>query len=161
MTDEAPSPPPITTGTASILLVLYALLYFLPFYASSSTRPSPTLSRDAPSVIRARIRSVTISCFFCLAATAIILTSTAGASPSGILHLTGIWPPALPDTLRVLSLTALLFLGPLFHYFIIDSGWQEWLHLAPFHELHSEWTAWRNIVVVRFLNPPYCFVHPF
>ncbi|KAK0623451.1 hypothetical protein B0T14DRAFT_564807 [Immersiella caudata] len=145
--DEIPAPPPITTETASILLVLYALLYFLPFYASSTTRPSPTLSRDAPSVIRARIRSVTISCFFCLAATAIILTNTAGVSPSTILHLTGIWPLALLDTLRVLSLTALLFLGPLFHYFIVDSGWQDWLRLTPFHELHAEWTTWRNIVI--------------
>ncbi|KAK0646047.1 hypothetical protein B0T16DRAFT_328127, partial [Cercophora newfieldiana] len=146
-TDEAPAPPPINPRTASILLVLYALLYFLPFYASSTTRPSPTLSRDAPSVIRARIRSVTISCFLCLAATAVILTNIAGASPSSILHLTGIWPPALPETLGVLSLTALLFLGPLFHYFIVDSGWQDWVQLVPIHELHSEWTTLRNIVV--------------
>ncbi|KAK3357452.1 hypothetical protein B0T25DRAFT_158838 [Lasiosphaeria hispida] len=142
---DAP-PPPITTRTASALLVLYALVYFLPFYASKITRPSITLSRDAPSVIRARIRSVTISCLLCGAATSGILAKAANASVFDILHLTGIWPAAVLGSGRVLFLTALLFAGPLFSYFIVDSGWREWARLEPFHELWEEWPAWRNIV---------------
>ncbi|OAA57866.1 CaaX prenyl proteinase Rce1 [Niveomyces insectorum RCEF 264] len=56
------TPPPISTGTAVALLVLYTVVYVAPFYLSPLTRPSATLSRDAPSVIRARIASVTLSC---------------------------------------------------------------------------------------------------
>jgi len=143
-----PPPPPITTRTASVLLVLYALLYFLPFYASANTRPSPTLSRDAPSVIRARIRSVLTSCFLCLAFTAAILTksSAAAASPSDVLHITGLWPPALAASARTTLLTALLFLGPLFRSLVVDAGWRDWARLAPLRDLWAEWTLWRNIV---------------
>ncbi len=134
--------------------MLYALSYFIPFYLSHTTRPSPTLSRDAPSVIRARIRSVTLSCLTCTGLTYVVL-SRAGAgatTPREALHLLGLWPPALWDSLRALSLTALLFAGPLFSYFVVERGWAAWLRLAPVRELWSEWTAWRNIIAVRL--PP-------
>lgn len=145
--DDTPAPPPITTTTAWLLLVLYALSYFVPFYFTSTTRPSPTLSRDDISVIRSRIRLVTTSCFLCLASTALILTKTASASFPTVLHLTGLWPPALYDSLCCLLLTALLFLGPLFHYFIVDSGWEEWTTLTPLREIFTEWTTYRTIIV--------------
>lgn len=144
-----PPPPPITVGAASALLVLYALSYFVPFYLSPTTRPSGTISRDAPSVIRARIRSVTLSCFLCTAATYVVLSRAGGATPAAALHLLGIWPPALADSLRVLGLTALLFAGPLFSYLVVNRGWRDWLRLAPVKELWQEWTTWRNIVAVR------------
>ncbi|KAK4242592.1 hypothetical protein C8A03DRAFT_29186 [Achaetomium macrosporum] len=146
-----PPPPPISTGTAILLIVLYALSYFVPFYLSPTTRPSPTLSRDAPSVIRARIRSVTLSSLLCTAATYVVLSCAgAGASepitPREALHLLGLWPAALWDSCRVLFLTALLFLGPLFSYFIVERGWADWMKLAPIKEVWEEWTTWRNII---------------
>ncbi|KAK3380044.1 hypothetical protein B0T24DRAFT_180056 [Lasiosphaeria ovina] len=144
--DEPPAPPPISTAAASVLVVVYALVYFLPFYASPTTRPSPTLSRDAPSVIRARIRSVSISCLLCCAATLAVLTRGADASPADALHLMGLWPPALADTARAVLLTALLFAGPLFAYFVVDVGWREWLRLEPVLALWEDWMTWRNIV---------------
>ncbi|KAL2020266.1 hypothetical protein VTK56DRAFT_8590 [Thermocarpiscus australiensis] len=144
--DAAPPPPPFTKGTAYILLVLYALCYFVPFYLSRTTRPSPTLSRDAPSVIRARIRSVSLSCLLCTGVTYVVLSRAAGATPPEALHLLGLWPPALWDSVRVLSLTALLFAGPLFSYFVVERGWREWIRLAPVREVWEEWTTWRNIV---------------
>ncbi|KAK1751649.1 hypothetical protein QBC47DRAFT_72933 [Echria macrotheca] len=143
---DDPPPPPITTGTASLLLVLYALAYFLPFYASSTTRPSPTLSRDAPSVIRARIRSVTLTCVLCTLSTFAILSTTAGAPPPTILHLTGIWPAAVVDALRALLLTALLFAGPLFHALVVESGYRPSAWTAALAEVWTEWPAWRNLV---------------
>jgi prenyl protein peptidase len=157
-----PPPPPITTGTATLLIALYALSYFVPFYLSPTTRPSPTLSRDAPSVIRARVRSVTLSSLLCTAFTYVVL-SRAGAgtseaiTPWEALHLLGLWPAALWDACRVLSLTALLFLGPLFSYFVVERGWAEWMRLAPVKEVWEEWTTWRNIIAVSrppsFLSP--------
>lgn len=151
----SPPPPPISVGTASVLLAVYALVYFLPFYVSKTTRPSPTLSRDAPSVIRARIRSVTISCLLCGATTAAILARGAGAPASYILHLTGVWPPALLDSARALFLTALLFAGPLFSSLVVDAGWRDWISGDPFRELWNDWTVWRNIVAVRSPSPPF------
>ncbi|KAH8879388.1 Abi-domain-containing protein [Thozetella sp. PMI_491] len=140
------TPPPITPRTAAVLLVLYALIYFLPFYTSQLTRPSPTLSRDAPSVIRARITSVLVSCFFACLATYLILVNEAKAGVDDALHFMGIWPVAVVDSLRALLLTALLFLGPLFSYLVVDRGYREWLRLDPLKEVWAEWTTWRNIV---------------
>ncbi|KAH6636607.1 hypothetical protein F5144DRAFT_628629 [Chaetomium tenue] len=143
-----PPPPPITTRAAYGLIALYALSYFIPFYLSRTTRPSPTLSRDSPSVIRARIRSVTLSCLACTAATYVVV-SRAGAgttTPLEALHLLGLWPVALWDSLRVLFLTALLFAGPLFSYLVVDRGWADWARLEPLREVWSEWTTWRNII---------------
>ncbi|KAK3692756.1 hypothetical protein B0T22DRAFT_24839 [Podospora appendiculata] len=141
-----PTQPPISTRTASLLIALYALVYFVPFYFSRTARPSPTLSRDAPSVIRARIGSVTVSCAVCCAATYLVLAQTASASVPEVLHLMGVWPPALVDGARALLLTALLFLGPLYSYLVVDDGWRSWLALEPLRELWEEWTFWRNYV---------------
>ncbi|KAM7204023.1 hypothetical protein V8F20_003721 [Naviculisporaceae sp. PSN 640] len=154
---DQPPPPPITPLTAGVLIVIYALIYFLPFYFSSLTRPSPTLSRDAPSVIKARITSVTISCFICCFTTYLILVPPSflrkepkagdGSLSNGhVLHLMGLWPLALTESLRALVLTMLLFLGPLFAYFVVESGWRDWLRLEPFKEIWSDWTVWRNLV---------------
>lgn len=122
-----------------------------PFYLSSYTRPSARLSRDAPSVIRARITSVTLSCAVCSAATFYALTAARfGAAPSqAAAHLMGYWPAGLRETAAALLLTAGLFLGPLFEVLVVDAGWRAWLSLAPLKAVVTEWTEWRNIVAVR------------
>ncbi|KAK4157880.1 hypothetical protein C8A00DRAFT_11306 [Chaetomidium leptoderma] len=135
-----PPPPPITARAAIFLLVLYALIYFVPFYLSH------TISRDALSVIRARIRSVTLSCLFCTGVTYGVLSRAGGTTPGEALHLLGLWPVALWDSLRVVFLTALLFAGPLFSYFVVERGWADWVRLAPVKEVWEEWTTWRNII---------------
>ncbi|KAB5570049.1 hypothetical protein GE09DRAFT_1217499 [Coniochaeta sp. 2T2.1] len=144
---EAPPPPPITVRTAILILAAYALLYFLPFYLSSLTRPSPTLSRDAPSVISSRIRSVLLSCFVCCLTTALILTHF-GATPSDILNLMGLYPSAPISSLWALGLTALLFLGPLFNSLVVERSYALWLSFPPrpLVEVWTEWTTWRNLV---------------
>ncbi|KAK3368046.1 hypothetical protein B0H63DRAFT_528433 [Podospora didyma] len=146
-TDAEPlAPPPISARAAIGLLVVYTLVYFLPFYASRTTRPSPTLSRDVPSVIRARIRSVVTSCLVCYAATYAVLVGPAGASTAEVLHLIGLWPPALAESVRAVALTALLFAGPLFSYLVVDDGWRDWLCLDPLRDVWDDWLTWRNIV---------------
>ncbi|KIH90669.1 prenyl protein peptidase [Sporothrix brasiliensis 5110] len=156
-------PPPITTRTAVLLLVVYTIIYVAPFYLSSLTRPSPSLSRDAPSVIRARIASVSVSCAICSVVTFLLLT-TNGKPGDGTrllnfdaLHLMGVFPVGLVETWNALLLTAGLFVGPLFEYFVVERGWRAWAGRAsadgstaprlfgPLYFL-GEWTDWRNLV---------------
>ncbi|KAK1835196.1 hypothetical protein QBC39DRAFT_379218 [Podospora conica] len=115
--DTNPPPPPFSPATAFLLLTLYALIYFLPFYLSPLTRPSPTLSRDDPRVIRARIRSVLLSCALCLTTTTLLLLPTLPLPST--LHLLGLLPPSPLPILRSLLLTALLFAGPLLDTLLI------------------------------------------
>ncbi|KUI57006.1 hypothetical protein VP1G_04289 [Cytospora mali] len=143
---EAPPPPGITTSTAILLLVLYTLLYVIPFYLSPKTRPSSTLSRDAPSVIRARITSVTITCIITSLTTLYILVAKGNYGNGDAFHAMGYWPVGIPEALKALLLTALLFLGPLFESLVVESGWRDWMTLAPVKEVLNEMTAWRNIV---------------
>ncbi|TLD23362.1 hypothetical protein PspLS_07224 [Pyricularia sp. CBS 133598] len=140
------TPPPITTRTAVFLLILYTFVYVVPFYVSSRTRPSAQLSRDAPSVIRARITSVLISCLICSLATFYVVTKDGQITPLGALRMMGYWPVGFVETAQSLALTMLLFLGPLFEYFVVERGWREWIALTPVYELFGEWTMWRNIV---------------
>jgi prenyl protein peptidase len=130
------------------LLVLYALAYFMPFYASPKTRPSAKLSRDAPSVIKNRILSVTLACLACCTATYFILLEDSRATGQDVLHLMGLWPVGLAVSFKALLLTMLLFLGPLFAYFVVDEGWRDWLNGIPLREVQREWTVWRNLVAV-------------
>ncbi|ROV90334.1 hypothetical protein VSDG_08131 [Cytospora chrysosperma] len=146
---KAPPPPPppgITTATAILLLVLYTLLYVVPFYLSPRTRPSPTLSRDAPSVIRARIASVTVTCAAASLITFYVLVSRGRYGNADVFHAMGYWPAGAPEALRALLLTALLFTGPLFESLVAEGGWRDWLALGPVKEVMNEITAWRNIV---------------
>ncbi|KAK4177070.1 putative protease [Triangularia setosa] len=144
--EEEPLPPPFTPSTAYLFLAFYALIYFIPFYLSPTTRPSPTLSRDAPSVIRSRIRSVSLSCALCTLTTSLILSRYAALSPSATLHLLGVYPLALIPAVKILLLTALLFLGPLYSYFIVEKGYKPWLTLQPLRETLTEWTDYRNYI---------------
>ncbi|KAK5664170.1 hypothetical protein OQA88_386 [Cercophora sp. LCS_1] len=137
-------PPPLTTAAASFLLVLYALSYFIPFYLSPTTRPSPTLSRDSPTVIRARIRSVVLTCTLCLVSTALILSRFAHSPLPNILHLTGIYPLGLLPTLQALLLTTLLFLGPLFHSLVLERSYTS--IRASIVEIFTEPIGFRNII---------------
>ncbi|KAI1268626.1 CaaX protease [Xylariaceae sp. FL1019] len=143
---ETPKPPPITTATAAALLVVYTLIYVVPFYLSATTRPSRTLSRDAPSVIRARITSVSLSCVVCSVITFVIHTSQGHATHAEALHSLGYWPVGLRETASSLLLTAILFSGPLFENLVVDGAWRDWMSLRSMSGLWSEWTTWRNIV---------------
>lgn len=120
----------------------------IPFYLSPKTRPSPTLSRDAPPVIRARIASVTLTCAAASLTTLAVLTRAGGHSLGAALHALGYWPLGLAEALTALALTALLFLGPLFESLVAEGGWRDWATLEPVKVVLREITAWRNIVAV-------------
>lgn len=150
--------PPPQTHADPPSQVLYTLLYVIPFYLSPKTRPSPTLSRDAPPVIRARIASVTLTCAAASLATLAVLTRVGALGLGAALHALGYWPLGLPEALRALLLTALLFLGPLFESLVVEGGWRDWLTLEPVKEVWREITSWRNIVAVGLA--PYSLCPP-
>ena len=132
---------------------MYTLIYVLPFYISSATRPSPNLSRDAPSVIKRRTQSVTVSCVICSIITFGVLFSVAtdGTSVENALkalHRMGYLPIGIIETLKALTLTAALFLGPLFEAGIVEGGWRRWLRLEDVYAVLWSWMGWRNFVAV-------------
>ncbi|KAI9371694.1 hypothetical protein BJX61DRAFT_14552 [Aspergillus egyptiacus] len=139
--------PAISAQAAAGISVCLTLIYVLPFYVSPSTRPSATLSRDAPSVIRARIRAVTLSCIVCsLAVLWLIVAKDEEASIFDALKLMGWWPLSFTDIFRTFILTAILFTGPLFERGIAEGEWKEWLRGSRISETLRGWIGWRNYV---------------
>ncbi|KAL4914254.1 hypothetical protein BDW62DRAFT_190650 [Aspergillus aurantiobrunneus] len=138
--------PVISAQAAAGLSICLTLIYVLPFYVSPATRPSATLSRDAPSVIRARIRAVTLSCVICSLAVLWLIVAKDDSSVSDALKLMGWWPLSFTDIFRSLFLTAILFTGPLFERGIAEGEWKEWFRKSRFSETLGGWIGWRNYV---------------
>ncbi|KIW45953.1 uncharacterized protein PV06_01653 [Exophiala oligosperma] len=126
--------------------VAFTLIYVIPFYLSRSTRPSPTLNRDAPSVIRARIRTVTLACIAASAATFYLLVVTAKLTPVDALHFMGWWPVQLTDVVKCCALTFLLFLGPLFEKLFVEGRLGDLRRGRKIVETLKSWQGYRNYV---------------
>jgi prenyl protein peptidase len=125
-------------------------IYVIPFYLSSATRPSPTLTRDAPSSIRARTRAVTFSTIVCSLLTVYVFYEH-DVPAKDMFKLLGLWPVSLFDTARTMLLVIILFAGPLFEHGIVDGGLKDWLKLRGVYESLSSWIGYRNFIVVRYL----------
>lgn len=104
----------------------------LPFYLSPRTRPSPTLNRDAPSVIQARIRAVTITVTIAVIVTFYLLYDNGQLGLADSLHHLGLWPPSPMAILQPLLLTLMLYTGPLYSDIYLDQT------LSPLSNLWSE-----------------------
>ncbi|KAL1959380.1 hypothetical protein VTO42DRAFT_2183 [Malbranchea cinnamomea] len=138
--------PVISTTTAVLLSVFCTLAYVVPLYISRSTRPSATVSRDAPSVIKSRVRTVTVSTFLCSAGLYLFMVNKANFSHSESLRLLGWWPIGLPEIAKSVLLTALLFMGPLFEKGIAEGEWRSWVRGSEIIECLRGWIGWRNYV---------------
>jgi prenyl protein peptidase len=122
-------------------------IYVIPFYLSSATRPSATLTRDAPSSIRARTRAVTFSTIVCSLLTVYVLYEH-DVPAQEIVRLLGLWPVSLIDTARTMLLVIILFAGPLFEHGVVDGAVGDWVRLRGVHESLSSWIGYRNYIVV-------------
>ncbi|OAL01874.1 Abi-domain-containing protein [Phaeosphaeriaceae sp. SRC1lsM3a] len=142
----APKAPAISPTAAALLSAAYVFIYVAPFYLSSATRPSPTLTRDAPSSIRARTRAVTFSTIVCSVLTVYVLHEH-DVPVRDIFKLLGLWPVSLFDTARTMLLVMILFAGPLFEQGVVDGGWRDWIKLRGVHESLSSWIGYRNYIV--------------
>lgn len=119
----------------------------LPLYLSPTTRPTATLTRDAPSVIRARVRAVSAACLIVSLIVLWIIVQK-GSSLAEAVTLLGWWPVILGDVARCVLLTAVLFVGPLYERGIIEGEWRSWLQPGSLIEGLSGWIGWRNYVAV-------------
>lgn len=143
----AASTPLISERTALICAVLYTVLYVAPFYLSTTLRASPLASRDAPSVIRARVRAVGLTCLACTTITVFVLIVYGNASPQDVLRLLGLWPIYFVDILKAVALLAVLFIGPLYEGIIVDGNWREWSLSAFKAGIFDDWRGYRNYLI--------------
>lgn len=90
------------------------------------------------------------SVFLCSVLTVYIISTRAELSSLQLLHLLGWYPFSPFDVARVLSLTVLLFAGPLFEKGVIESGWRNWATGQDLHETLSSWIGWRNYIAGPF-----------
>ncbi|KAL5629375.1 hypothetical protein BROUX41_001982 [Berkeleyomyces rouxiae] len=139
----------ITPALASGLLVLYTVAYVAPLYASKTTRPSETLNRDHPQVIRGRIAAVTLSTAACTIVSYIIISRAPEGARSGLdaLALMGCWPLGVSETARILLLNSLLFAGPIFESLVIEGGWRALVDGVTIGSVWSNLQNRRNLVV--------------
>ncbi|PLN78800.1 CaaX prenyl proteinase Rce1 [Aspergillus taichungensis] len=138
--------PVISAQQAALYSLALTLLYVVPFYLFSATRPSQTLSRDAPSVIRARIRAVTGSCLLSTAAVLWLFTAKGHVPSNEALRMMGWWPVGVQEIMRGLSLTAILFAGPLFERGVVYGQWWDWIRGRGVSESLRGWMGWRNFI---------------
>ncbi|KAK6349720.1 hypothetical protein TWF696_005999 [Orbilia brochopaga] len=135
----------ISSAVAAALSVAYTVAFVGVLYLDPQSRPSPSQSRDADSVIRVRVRAVQTSCLLTTVVTLLVLHG-AGASFTDSLHLMGIWPVSLVDTAKTLALAVVLFAGPL-----AQTLWLEREEDVDFvqetRDALGSWVGWRNYVV--------------
>jgi len=67
-------------------------------------------------------------------------------TPVDTIHQLGYYPLGLLPTIKSLTLTAILFLGPLFEEGIVDGNWRDWIRLRDFNAIIGSWVGWRNLV---------------
>jgi prenyl protein peptidase len=104
-------------------------------------------SRDAPTVIKARVRAVGLTCLVCVVVTVYVLAIYGRARPADVSRLLGLWPVDPIDILKVLALVAVLFVGPLYESIIVDGDWREWTFSSFKEGIFDNWIGYRNLIV--------------
>ena len=70
------------------------------------------------------------------------------ATPYQVLRSFGLYPVHIIDVLRCLLLVAILFVGPLFEFGLVEGNWRLWF--SPSYAKEAVWDDWqglRNIVI--------------
>ncbi|RVD88145.1 uncharacterized protein DFL_002341 [Arthrobotrys flagrans] len=132
--------------SAILLSILFTCIYVGVLYLHPLTRPSPRQSRDAPSVIRLRIRAVYTSCLITTASTLYALRMLGGLDLPASLKYMGIWPVNLLDVGKGLGLTMVLFAGPLVEKLWLERDPRDDFLMDVKTSL-SSWIGWRNYIV--------------
>lgn len=145
--EEARPPPAITERTALLCGLLFTAFFVAPFYLSPTLRATPLASRDAPAVIKARVRAVILSCLASTVVTVYVLLFHGHCTPRDVLRLLAVWPIDLLDCAKTLALLSILFVGPLYETLIVDSGWREWNLAAVKEKFFTDLRGLRNHVV--------------
>ena len=136
--------PVISQQSALLCELLFTLFYVAPFYLSATLRSTPFNSRDAPTVIRARVRAVGLTCLACTVVTVYVLTIQGNATPQEVLRQLGIWPVNPFDSVRVLGLVMVLFTCSLYESIVVNSEWRCWSMSSLKEATFDSWTGYRE-----------------
>lgn len=99
-------------------------------------------------MIKARIRAVGVTCVASTAVTVLILVGWGGAKPQDVLRLLGLFPVHPLDVVKCVILVAILYLGPLFEFLVVEGNWRQWGNWRFIKSfVWDDWQGWRNIVV--------------
>ncbi|KAK4580483.1 CAAX prenyl protease [Recurvomyces mirabilis] len=139
--------PMISQQAALLCTLAYTVVYIAPFYLSPTLRSTPLQSRNAPSVIRARVRAVALTCLISTVGTSYILVKYGHATAWDVLRFLGVWPVDPLDIAKVLGLVVILFVGPLYESILVDGNWRRWSISSLKESLYDDWTGYRNLVV--------------
>lgn len=140
-------PPLISERTALLCGLLFTAFFVAPFYLSPTLRTSSLNSRDSPTVIKARVRAVALTCLASTVVAVYVLVSYGHASPRDVLRLFAVWPINLIDCAKTLCLLAVLFVGPLYESIIVDGIWTEWSFAYIADKFFADLRCFRNHVV--------------
>lgn len=141
------SAPLISERTAFLCVALFTLFYIAPFYLSPTLRSSPVHSRDAPAIIRARVRAVGLTCLACTVVTTYVLAFYGHADPRETLRLLGVFPTDLLDVAKILGLVMILFSCSIYENVIVDGEWRGWSPAAFKEAVWDNLIGYRNLVV--------------
>ncbi|KAI5819855.1 CAAX protease self-immunity-domain-containing protein [Pyronema omphalodes] len=145
--------PLLSLPLAILLCITFTLLYVSSVYLSPQTRPRPGLDRNTPNVIATRVRIASIITLICTFLTSIILFTVTGQGWWAVLSLMGIThitPTTVWDTIKVLGVTGVLFMGPLTERAWEAVRWHGWRGFVPGvigKRGRIGWVGWRNYVV--------------
>ena len=117
-----------------------------PIIPQQDDQAFPTLSRDAPSIIRARIRAISSACAVITVLSIYIILQYEHASPLETLRLLGWWPISPVAVLQTVLLCSILFVGPLFEAAFVKGRLGAWVRGTYIRETFGSWTGWRNLV---------------
>ncbi|ORY86254.1 hypothetical protein BCR37DRAFT_343936 [Protomyces lactucae-debilis] len=133
----------ISLELAASLSVAYTLLYVAVLYLHPSSRPTRLISKDHPTVIKTRIAAVSFASAVCAACTVYIGMGAHDSLVSAAKRILGLTMKP-QEVVWSLALTATLFAGPLFEYFVADRGWMDF----PRDIVHGlfAWTGVRNYI---------------
>ncbi|BFZ63405.1 CAAX prenyl protease [Saitoella coloradoensis] len=140
--------PVLTPSQASLLSALHTALYVGILYIHPRSRPTPTLSKDSPQIIRLRALSVTVACLISTSLTAIYAKSRYEDLWHGGLRVLGFGEGTCGDVVRALGLVFVLYIGPLVKWLI----WENGLRFVPRNvkENLTSWIGWRNYIIGPF-----------
>lgn len=95
---------------------------------------------------------MTFSTIACTISTALYLYRH-HVSAYQLLHLFGLWPISILDTVRGMLLVCILFAGPLYENGVVDGDWKDWVKFNGVYETLSSWIGYRNFIVVGSSTP--------
>ena len=144
----------LTVPKAILFSAAHTILYVGVLYLREASRPSPTKSKDVPSVLVARSTAVLVAVTISILSNRYILeqarqTGQRTGIPvwDNILGRWGEWKLDGRQTFRAVRLTALLFLGPLVERIWI---WEDWRGFpGGIRESLSTLIGWRNYIFVQ------------